>query len=502
MKRGIWSAIQTKNETGGIWHQVDVEPTQKADFNLWMDLGERPGGMWGDIEKETLLIYERRQRDVWSEVNDETLIIRPRYNLWRELQKTPRLSLADGGLWSQVGDETLVLASPQFSAGVWQATTQAGDYTRRKPARRLGWAMKPLQTAAGEGYFVLKNTRSGKYLRLNAEQVFLWNLMDGQHTVRDLAVAYFMEYKSLASQGIIDLLGQLEVNGFLVEGRADLFDNTAQALGQNHWARLRDWLRRTFLQKSFSVRGIDNLISRLYKAGIFLVFSKPAQLLILLVTLAGLAAFGYHVWIGNFSIVRGGSGGLVFGLVGLYLAQFASIVLHESAHAFTCKYYGRQVRRAGFMIYLGMPAFFVDTSDIWMEPRRPRMLVSWAGPYSGFFLAGLSSLLIFFIPSPVLAGWFFQFAFICILMSFANLNPLLLWDGYYLLMDWLEMPMLRQRALRFVRRDLWNKLSSGEAFNRDDKIYAVFGVLSLTWTVIAVGTFGLAIVDFLLGIRP
>ncbi len=501
MKGGIWAAIQTKNETGGIWQQAGSLPRQTADFNLWLDLGERPGGMWGDLEKETLLIYERSQRDVWSEVNDETLIIRSHYNLWRELQKTPSSLRTDRGLWSQIGDETLVLTGPQSSAGVWQATTRAGDYTHRKPARRLGWALKPLQTAAGEVYYVLKNTRSGKYLRLNAEQVFLWNLMDGQHTVRDLAVAYFMEYKSLASQGIIDLLGQLEANGFLVEERADLFDNTAQALGQNRGLRMRNRLRRTFLQRTFSIGGIDNLITRLYNAGIFLLFSKPAQLLILLVTLAGLAAFGYHAWMGDFSIVRGGSGGLAFGLVGLYLAQFFAILLHEAAHAFTCKHYGRQVRRAGFMIYLGMPAFFVDTSDIWLEPRRPRMLVSWAGPYSGFFLAGLNSLLIFAIPSPVLAGWLFQFAFLCILMSFANLNPLLLWDGYYLLMDWLEMPMLRKRALQFVRRDLWKKISAGESFRRDDKIFSIFGVLSLIWTVIAVGAFGLAMIDLIIGIR-
>ena len=57
MKGGIWAAIQTKNETGGIWQQAGSLPRQTADFNLWLDLGERPGGMWGDLEKETLLIY-------------------------------------------------------------------------------------------------------------------------------------------------------------------------------------------------------------------------------------------------------------------------------------------------------------------------------------------------------------------------------------------------------------------------------------------------------------
>ena len=503
MKRSVWATLPvaspTRHKSGGIWQKIELTSSAQPsrEFNVWQSLGERPGGMWGDIEKETLLIHGRSEADIWEEVNDETLIIRPHSNLWQEIRKIAPSQRTDKGLWAQVGDETLVLVTGpanQDSAGVWQATKQAGDYTHRKPTRRLGWALKRLQTVSGEAYSVLKNTRSGTYLRLSDEQVFLWNLMDGQHSVRDLAVAYFNEYKSLALQRIVALLGQLEARGFLMQAGDDLFANTAQALGQNRMQRLRSWLVSTFLQKTYSIRGIDRAISKLYRAGIFVLFSKPVQLLILLISIAGLVAFGYHAGWGSYSIVRGSSGNLAFGLVGLYTAQFLAILLHEAAHAFTCKHYGRQVRQAGFMIYLGMPAFFVDTSDIWMEPRRPRLLVSWAGPYSGFFLAALSSLLIFALPSPALDGWFFKFAFICILLSFANLNPLLLWDGYYLLMDWLEMPMLRPRAFNFVRRDLWKKISTRETFGRDDKIYTVYGLLSLIWTVMAIGAFFLALI--------
>ncbi|MBC8508098.1 MAG: hypothetical protein ISR58_05260 [Anaerolineales bacterium] len=497
MNRGIWASVasRTSSASGGIWQQVETNATpSNGDFNLWLNLSERPGGMWGDLEKETLLISGRRASDIWNEVNDETLIIRPRHNLWHEMLRTPHSrSILVGGqaprtlnIWAQVGDETLVLEA-EVSAGVWGATKQAGDYTQRKPSCRLGWALKKLHTVDGEEYYILKNTRAGSYLRLSEEQVFLWNLMDGQHSVRDMALAYFIRYKSLVVEGLVSLLGQLDAKGFLAESSSNLFTDTSQALGQNRVQRLRRWLVRTFLQKTFSIRSIDNTLTKLYKAGIFLVFTKPAQILILMITLSGLAAFGYHVLRGTHFILGDGSAGLASGLVGLYIAQFFAILLHESAHAFTCKHYGREVRRAGFMIYLGMPAFFVDTSDIWMEPRRPRILVTWAGPYSGFFLGALSSLLIIVIPSPVLAGWLFQFSFLCILLSIANLNPLLLWDGYYILMDWLEMPMLRQRALNFVRKDLWKKLFSDEPFQQDDKIYAVFGLLSLVWTVITVG---------------
>ena len=143
------------------------------------------------------------------------------------------------------------------------------------------------------------------------------------------------------------------------------------------------------------------------------------------------------------------------------------------------------MRRAGFLFYLGMPSFFVDTTDIWMEPRKPRLLVSWAGPYSGFFLAGLASLLTFVIPDQFIAGLLFQFASASALVSFFNLNPLLQLDGYYILMDWLEMPLLRARAISFVQSALWRKLCRHEAFGREERIFTIFGFLALAWTTSA-----------------
>jgi putative peptide zinc metalloprotease protein len=145
------------------------------------------------------------------------------------------------------------------------------------------------------------------------------------------------------------------------------------------------------------------------------------------------------------------------------------------------------VRRGGFLLYMGMPAAFVDTTDIWMEPRQPRIVVSWAGPHSGFVLGGLASLLILAGPGGFLSGVRYQFAFLTYLTSFMNLNPLLKLDGYYILMDWLEIPRLREKSMAFVGRPLWRKLRTREKFSREERIFAVFGVLSAFWTLIALG---------------
>ncbi len=487
MAKNVWARLPTRDETGGIWRQVSAVPPKPiipGAFNLWTALGNRPGGMWQALEYETILLRSQERRDIWEEVNEETLIIRPRRNIWRQTEIAPTVQHRGLGVWAEVGDETLIVTQPQ--ASVWSIVAQAGDFTQYKPARRLGWALKKLETASGEEYHILKNMRAGTYMRLTEKQVFIWNLMDGQHTIRDMAVAYFIRYKSLAIQGLLVFLGQLEAKGFLMEPRVNVYAHTAAALGQGRLNALGRRLWRAFTQTTFSVRGIDRLLTALYRAGIFLLFTWPVQLVILVIALAGLVAFGYHVQTGAYSVVTGGGEHVTLGLAGLYVAQFLAVFLHEAAHAFTCKHYGREVRRAGFMIYLGMPAFFVDTTDIWMEPRRPRILVSWAGPYSGFFLASLASLLILVTPSGFVAGLLFQFAFACNLLSFSNLNPLLKLDGYYILMDWLEMPMLRARAQRFVQGELWRKLFRRESLGREDRVFAIFGLLSLGWTAMAV----------------
>jgi putative peptide zinc metalloprotease protein len=66
------------------------------------------------------------------------------------------------------------------------------------------------------------------------------------------------------------------------------------------------------------------------------------------------------------------------------------------------------------------------------------------------------------------------------------LNPLLKLDGYYLLMDWLETPMLHERALRFVQEDLWQKLVRREPLARQERDFGIFGLLSLAYTVVVV----------------
>ena len=88
--KGIWARLPTRSQSGGIWSKLSYIAVKSFDpntFNLWTMFGNSPGGMWREIEDETLLLPSRRALDIWQEVNDETLIIRPGTNIWLEIAR-------------------------------------------------------------------------------------------------------------------------------------------------------------------------------------------------------------------------------------------------------------------------------------------------------------------------------------------------------------------------------------------------------------------------------
>ena len=513
-------------DTGGLWDQLDLQMNDQATtsdapaegMGLWsMIVAENVGGVWDKFDQETQLMRADQIRadrdDLWRDATDETLIL-PKEGLiaiWEAaLVKTNIASEMDSdgtmmlmrqdmeNIWTRSEDETLIMARPSESIFTQQISQR--DLTTYRPIRKPGYALKKLTDARGETYWILKNLRTDAYVRLTAEQVFLWDSMDGDSSVQDIAVAYMLEYGKLAIVSLLTLLEQLQQKGF-IEPLVDIYGATDESLAQR---RQNVWWRRLlhrFINTEFSIGEIDGLISRSYARGGKVVFNPLFQLIMLAVIAAGgTAFFGLMLGFVKRDVAVFGGAGAIIGVITLYALQFVTLVIHEWSHAIATKHYGREVRRGGFLLYMGMPAAFVDTTDIWMEPRRPRIVVSWAGPHSGFFLGGLASMLILAGPGPFLTGVLYQFALLTYLTSFMNMNPLLKLDGYYILMDWLEIPRLREKSLAFIGQPLRAKLRQREPFTRDEKIFAVFGVLSGVWTVIALSlaafTLGGYVVNF------
>jgi putative peptide zinc metalloprotease protein len=155
------------------------------------------------------------------------------------------------------------------------------------------------------------------------------------------------------------------------------------------------------------------------------------------------------------------NGAGVVGVVAVAVGYLVALVVHESAHALAVKSYGRTVTRGGFMLMMGMPFAFVDTSDMWFGSRWSRIVVTMSGPLSTAGIAGVLAGVAAYVPEPRVSGVAYQLAFGLYLNTLYNLNPLMPLDGYQALADGLRLPRLREEASAYFTRGIWSDLRAG-----------------------------------------
>ncbi len=322
--------------------------------------------------------------------------------------------------------------------------------------------------------------RAACYLRLTPEELALAYRMDGERTVARLVAEFARISERIAPEQVRRLVADLAGNRMLDELPVDAYHRIT-ALRRRPWpVRFGQALLAAAQGRRMVVADVDGLVGALYRAGGRWLFTRPAVVLLSLVAVAGLAGFLWTWWAGAASLFLTG-GSYAAGAAVLFGLNLVALACHEAGHALAAKHAGRRVPAAGFLVYFGIPSVFVDTTDVWMAGRRARLLTTAAGPATGLVLAGAASLagLVF----PAAAPWTFKLAFVWYLNALFNLNPLLALDGYYLLMDWLEVPNLRARGLAWIRarmRPRWHALDS------EGRLIALYGILSVLWFVIAV----------------
>lgn len=349
----------------------------------------------------------------------------------------------------EIGSRTFAVTSRQtrLAVAAEQQAPTATEPLSARPRRRTGWALKQVPDGRGKAQWVLRNTRTGQYLQLEDRDRFIWEQIDGEATVRDLLFAYAQEFGELALNRIERNLRAFDAIG-LLRGISDAQPSEHASFARRAGKRTLNAL--TKLELSFS--SIDSMFERLYRAGGWRLFSRTAVLLMWAVIVGG----GVEFWRARrhhqlFNI--GGAG--VWGAVALGVIYLFALMLHESAHALAVKSYGRRVTRGGFMMMMGMPFAFVDTSDMWFGTRWSRLVVTLSGPLSTAALAGVCATVSAEVADPVVAGMAFQLSVGLYLNTLYNFNPLMPLDGYQALADVLRVPRLREEAMAYACRGFW-----------------------------------------------
>ncbi|MEM7474766.1 MAG: efflux RND transporter periplasmic adaptor subunit [Planctomycetota bacterium] len=139
----------------------------------------------------------------------------------------------------------------------------------------------------------------------------------------------------------------------------------------------------------------------------------------------------------------------------LYLAGTWLILklVHEYAHGIACKKFGGAVRGFGIMFFLMIPLPFVDVTSSWrLSSKYQKMLVAGAGMLAELFLAAVAAL-IWVHSEPGLVQMIAANIVIAASLHtlIFNANPLMRFDGYHMLADWLEIPNLGNHGAAYVR---------------------------------------------------
>ena len=302
----------------------------------------------------------------------------------------------------------------------------------------------------GQIWYVLRNRLSGSNHRFNAEAYTLIGQMDGQKTIQEIwENAGKLSAESAPTQDeVIQVLTCLHDADLI---QSDILPSTVELFHQMQGRQNKTWKQR--VSNPFSLRfplfdpnplleKWNHLTSGLFTPAVFCIWS-----FILLSALIAAAI--------NWSELASSLDGQLFlpsNLLILWLVYPLVKILHELGHAFAVKKWGGELHEMGIMLLVFTPIPYVDaTASASFPEKRHRVTVAAMGMMVELLLASLA----LFVWLNVETGLISALAYNVMLIGgvstlLFNGNPLLRFDGYYILADLLEIPNLAQRSTRYL----------------------------------------------------
>jgi CRP-like cAMP-binding protein len=379
------------------------------------------------------------------------------------------------GVWERVAAVTPVRHRRRAPPGLWRRLRERVDPARFRPQLAPDVELKEFRLRWGNDYAMIRNPRDLIHYRLEPEEVELVRHMDGTRTVKEIVVDRFRGSGELDLDGVVELIRELRQGGFLVGGYVDAYGAVRRAMSPSMLARKAGEFVRTL---SIDWSGADRLVRWLYDHGLRWFFNPIAVTIGVILGLAGVVAFVVVVSGGRFTLT-GQSLALEFLI--LITLDYVLTFLHELGHALVIVHYGRKVKSAGFMIYFGSPAFYVEASDALMLDRGQRIVQAAAGPLAELMAAGVASFIALLLPEAAISSVLYKFAVLNYFVLFMNLVPLLELDGYWILSDAIQVPDLRPRSLAFIRHDLVHKLRLRERLSKVEVGLALYGIVGVAF---------------------
>lgn len=304
----------------------------------------------------------------------------------------------------------------------------------------------------GQRWYVLQDMASGKFLRLDAQAWRIVALMDGLRTLDEIwqNTCVTLGDDAPTQDEVLQLLTQLHQANVLLSGRPPDMDELERRRRKAFWARLKQYIANPLALKFPLVdpdRFLGWIVSLLPRgAGPWL-----------LVAWLGLMIFGGINAALHWDELTHELASSIFTPQNMLLMALAFPVLkaiHEIGHGIAIKLFGGSCHEMGLMFLVFIPVPYVDaTQATALQSKWQRMVVGLAGMMIELAAASVALWLWTQASPGVGKAFWHQVVILASLTTIIfNANPLLRFDGYYVLADWLEIPNLGQKANQYLGR--------------------------------------------------
>lgn len=306
------------------------------------------------------------------------------------------------------------------------------------------------QSFRGKEWYVLQDHSTGRFHRISPEAYFVIGLMDGKRMMADIwdAASAHLADKLPTQEEIIALLSQIHrFDGLQSDLPPDMSELSERNLREKRNKLLNYVASPTSLR--FPLFDPDKFLERTSML-VRPLFGWFGVLLWITVVLYGAILAGIH-WSELTTNVTDRVLSLE-NVVVLSLVYPVFKALHEFGHAYAVKRWGGEVHEMGIMLLVFVPIPYVDaTSSYSFRDKKKRMLVGAAGILVELFLAALA-VVVWVNAGP---GTVRAIAYNMMVIGGAstllmNGNPLIRYDAYYILSDFLEIPNLATRSSEYL----------------------------------------------------
>ena len=311
-----------------------------------------------------------------------------------------------------------------------------------------------VQTYAGETCYVIEDAISSKFFRLGLAEYTLVSLLDGKTTIAEAMgrTASITAADALSERETGTLCKWLLDSGLATtsqsRGAARLSESMGKAAKRKLAEKANPIMQKVPLFNPMPFLKSIDWISR----SVFSIFGAIIWM--------SVVAYGGYQMTANWDDFTGSSANLLSNDNWLWLiVTFGGLkIIHELSHAMACRRFGGNVREAGVVFIIFAPMPYVDVTSSWrMDSKWKRILISAAGMYAEVFVAAIAAIVWASTFDPLVqqhcANIIVTATFVTLMF---NANPLMRFDGYYILTDTIEMPNLaphgRQWMSYFMRR--------------------------------------------------